>query len=490
MLAIRKQIIVLILGALFMINGINPIMSTTTRDGLIINPPSDPSSEVIGSWEGILKVMGMNLKIVFNIEKSDEGLKATMDSPDQGAFGIPVSEVLYEFPQLTLTIKNAGITYQGTLSEDYIKGNFSQSGQDYSLDLQRTLVKAERPIRPQEPQPPYPYHTEDVYFVNESAKIRLAGTLSTPFTNVPVPAVVLITGSGAQNRNEEILGHKPFLVIADHLTRNGFAVLRFDDRGYAESEGEFHTATTLDFATDAEAAVAYLQTRKEIDRNKIGLIGHSEGGIIASIVAARNESIGFIVLLAGTGLPGDQIMLMQQELIGRVMGTSEDDLAKTKRINQKTFEIVRAFEGQDRLSSELRAYISHLIDSGEITLPEGTTADVFLEQQMHQIDRPWMLQFLTLDPALYLEKVRCPVLALIGENDLQVPPLANLMAIQNALEKAGNTDITTLELPGLNHLFQHCETGSPDEYAKIAETFAPFALEIISTWLKERAANP
>ena len=300
------------------------------------------SQDVSGTWNGILKVQGMQLSLVFHINKTENGFSSTMDSPDQKAFGIPVTTTNFENLKLTIAIANARIEYEGVLGADgNINGTFKQSGQSFPMNLSKGKLEKEIIKRPQEPKNPYSYYTEEVVFENKVANINLAGTLSLPTKEGVFPAVILITGSGAQNRDEELLGHKPFLVIADYLTKNGIAVLRFDDRGTAMSKGDFKTATTLDFSTDVEAALQYLQTRKEIDQKKIGLIGHSEGGIIAPMVAAKSKNVSFIILLAGTGIPGDELLLLQQELIGRASGISEKDLKKSKIINIEVFELVK-----------------------------------------------------------------------------------------------------------------------------------------------------
>ncbi len=441
--------------------------------------------QFVGAWSGTLSVMGIKLRIVFNIVETDIGLTATMDSPDQGAFGIMVDGLVIQDNTIRMQVKSAGITYQGDLLAKEIKGTFAQGSQVYPLDLQSTQIQAGIPDRPQEPQPPFPYHTENIYFVNPIAGIRLAGTLTLPKSDNAVPVAVLISGSGPQDRNEEIMGHKPFLVIADHLTRQGIAVLRFDDRGVGESEGKFSGSTTADFATDVTAAVSYLRGRKEIDHSKIGLIGHSEGGIIAPIIAADDEGIAFIVLLAGTGIPGDQIILMQQELIGRASGISEEEINHTRQINQKSFEIIRSTDDPEARETMLRDYLLELIHSGEMDIPDQMSPEELLELQTRQIINPWMLHFLTYDPAPVLERVTCPVLALIGDKDLQVPSEINLQAIRKALEKGGSQYITTIELPGLNHLFQHCDTGSPLKYGVLTETFAVHVLELMADWIRD-----
>jgi len=445
------------------------------------------AQDISGQWNGLLNIQGIQLRLVFHISQLENGYTATMDSPDQGVKDIPVTSIAFEDKVLKLEVASAGIQYEGTLNESSIfEGTFKQGGMSLPLELTMDEVKAEKMKRPQEPIPPHPYYTEEVKFNNKKAKIKLAGTLTLPSKKGNFPAVILISGSGPQNRNEELMGHKPFLVLADYLTRNGIAVLRFDDRGTAESTGDFETATTFDFATDVESAVRYLKKRKEIDNTNIGLIGHSEGGIIAPIVAANSDDVGFIVLLAGTGIRGDQLLLLQQELIGRASGMSEMDLEKTLQVNKGSFDLIVQSEDTDSLQKQLTEYLKQsLSDYPQSAIPQGMTEAAFIELQVNQLTSPWMSNFIKYDPSLVLEKVSCPVLAINGEKDLQVPPSVNLEAIETALEKGGNQQVTTKELANLNHLFQTCETGSPNEYAQIEETFSPVALKVISTWVNE-----
>ena len=442
--------------------------------------------EISGTWNGILKVQGMQLSLVFNINNTDKGFSSTMDSPDQKAFGIPVTTTNFENSKLTIAIANAGIEYEGVLvSDGNIIGTFKQSDQNFPMNLSKGKVEKEVIKRPQEPQKPYPYYTEEVVFENKSANINLAGTLSLPKKEGLFPAVILITGSGAQNRDEELLGHKPFLVIADYLTKNGIAVFRFDDRGTAMSKGDFKTATSLDFATDVEAALEFLQTRKEIDQKKIGLIGHSEGGIIAPMVANKSRSVSFIILLAGTGIPGDELLLLQQELIGRASGISEQDLKKSNISNTEVFKIVKIATSSDQMKKDVTDFITNSIKSdSESKIPDGITESDFITMQVNEITSPWMQFFIKYNPSLALEKVKCPVLALNGDKDLQVPSKVNLEAINKALTKGGNKKVTIKELSNLNHLFQECKTGAPQEYSEIEQTFSPLALSEILNWIQ------
>jgi uncharacterized protein len=455
---------------------------------LLLLTGSALSQEFTGDWSGAIGISGSELHLVFHISKTADGYSSTMDSPDQGVNGIPVTTTLVRGKELTLRIERAGIEYAGTLDNDKeIIGVFNQSGQRFDLKLTRGGVKTAERKRPQEPQVPFPYYTEEVTFRNPKAgNIELAGTLTLPKPpegkagkKDRFPVVILISGSGPQNRNEELLGHQPFLVLADHLTRNGIGVLRFDDRGTGASKGDFKTATTMDFATDVEAALAYLQTRKEVDKQQIGLIGHSEGGLIAPIVASRNKDVAYTVLLAGPGIRGSEILLMQQELIGRANGVPEEELQEAQRVNTIAFGIVLEEQDQAAMETKLRAYLTEEYDK----LPDSLREDGMIEQVMAQLNTPWMLTFMRFDPATALQLVQCPVLALNGSKDLQVPADANLAAIETALKTGGNRQITIVKLDGLNHLFQECTTGSPSEYLEIEQTFSPQALTAVSDWI-------
>ncbi len=450
------------------------------------------NNEIIeGAWQGILKVSGTELRIVFKLSQGPEGiLTATMDSPDQGVKDIPVDEVIFENGNLRLEIKSAMVIFEGKLQDDglSIEGEWKQSGQSFPLVLKRVDEPAEV-RRPQEPKKPYPYEEEEVVYENKQAAVKLAGTLTIPAQEGPFPAVLLISGSGPQDRNETLLGHQPFLVLADYLTRCGIAVLRVDDRGVGKSGGDFTQATSEDFASDVLAGLEYLKSRKEIDPKKIGLIGHSEGGIIAPMVAVQSSDIAFIILMAGTGLTGEEILYLQTDLIARAEGVSDEVIAKNLSLQEQMFTIVK--EEKDSISAEkrLRTILEDVISELELSEKERQTAEARAEAQIELILSPWFRYFLTYDPSPTLMKVKCPVLAINGEKDLQVPPKENLAAIEEALKAGGNNNYTIKELSGLNHLFQTAETGSLSEYAKIEETISPTALKIMSDWILEQTED-
>ena len=441
------------------------------------------AQDISGQWNGVLKVSGTQLRLVFNIIKTDNGYSSTMDSPDQGAKGIAVTKTTFESLVLKIELTPMLIEYTGTFENNVFVGDFKQGGQSFPMNLSRETIEKETVVRLQEPLKPYSYYSEEVVFENKKDAITLSGTLTMPAKDGNYPAVILITGSGPQNRDEELLGHKPFLVLSDYLTKQGIAVLRYDDRGTGQSKGDFKTATSLNFADDAEFAVEYLLTRKEINKKKIGLIGHSEGGLIAPIVAARSKNVAFIVLLAGTGIPGGDLLLLQKELIERASGVSEEEIKKGQENNKSAFQMITKSTNNEQLNTDLSAYFRKQLKESPAAKPETLTEDEFINMELKQVTSPWMQFFIKYDPSPVLKDVKCPVLALNGEKDLQVPPKVNLAAIKAGLEKGGNKRITVKELPGLNHLFQECKTGSPDEYAKIEQTFSPIALKEISDWI-------
>jgi len=444
------------------------------------------AQDISGPWSGILQVPGAQLRLVLHLTKINEGYSATMDSPDQGAKGIPVNSVEFTNSALKLTMTSLNAEYTGVLGTDNIfKGTFKQNDHSFPLDLKRGDLEKPKIARPQEPVKPYPYYSEDIKFSNEEAQISLAGTLTLPAKEGQFPAVILISGSGPQNRDEELLGHKPFLVLADYLTKNGIAVLRYDDRGTAQSTGTFGTATTKEFATDVKSAINYLKTRKEINLKNIGLIGHSEGGIIAPMIAADSKDVAFIILLAAPGIPGDQLIIKQANLVNKANGLTDDVVNRIDVLNKKGFGILKEKSDFSEIKKALTSIVKETIQLLPASQqPPANQKDEYFANYINQISTPWFQYLIRYNPAEVLEKVKCPVLALNGEKDLQVPPKEDLEGIKKALEKGGNKNFTIKELPNLNHLFQESETGSPNEYAKIEQTFSPTALTEISNWIK------
>ncbi|MDQ6665132.1 MAG: alpha/beta fold hydrolase [Acidobacteriota bacterium] len=435
-----------------------------------------------GLWLGTLDAGAMKLRIAFHLSKSPAGtlsgnLTGTFDSLDQGASGLPISSGSQKNGSVSLEMAKLHASYEGTLSADGMEmsGAFKQGGATLPLNLRKT-EKLPDTSRPQEPKKPYPYREEDVTYPNAKARVQLAGTLTLPPGNGPFPAVLLITGSGPQDRDEAMMGHRPFLVIADHLTRQGIAVLRVDDRGIGKSTGSFALATTADFADDADAGVQFLKARKEINPGRIGLIGHSEGAIIAPMIAARSHDVAFIVLMAGTAVPGDQVSLFQQRAINKSSGMPDAIVAQNEAIQNKLAAIVKQEDDLKVTDSRVRALLQ---ESG---MPEAA-----IDMKTQTVLSPWLRFFWKYDPAPALRKTKQPVLAMNGALDTQVSPRQNLPLIVQALEDGGNGDYEIVTFPNLNHLFQTAKTGAVSEYSTISETIAPAALDVMTAWILRHA---
>lgn len=443
----------------------------------------DPS----GSWLGRLSTGGVWLRIVFNVSADDAGhLSATMDSPDQGAKGIPMEETIFTADTLIIKAPMMRGQYRGVMVNDTsIEGTWTQSGLDYQLNLTRQLEEFKL-NRPQEPQPPFPYIEERIKFPSLTGDFELGATMTLPGENGPYPAVILVSGSGSQNRDEEIFGHKPFLVLADHLTRGGIAVLRYDDRGVGESGGDAAGATSGDLAGDARAAINYLLTRSDIARDKIGVIGHSEGGLIGLKLAAESGDIAFLVSLAGPGVKGRTILEDQTEYISRLGGLPEDVIEQSMQVNRKIYGIMEEYEDpQEGIDSIFAFVTAFYTEQGmEKEIIDQVTANI--SKSINPGSYPWLRYFVLSDPGSYFADIKCPVLALNGEKDCQVMAEKNVDALVSGLKDAGNDDLTGKIFPGLNHLFQTSDTGLPDEYGEIEETMSPEVLDVILQWISKR----
>lgn len=444
------------------------------------------AQDITGDWNSALKIQTLQLRLVFHIQNENGILSATMDSPDQNGFGIPAEKITFDAPYLSIEIPKLRFNYEGKVNADFteIEGALTQMGQSFPLNMQRNKIARKLAVRPQTPAIPYPYYVDEVIYENKTAGIQLAGTLTLPDEKGVYPTVILISGSGPQNRDEELLGHQPFLVIADYLTQRGIGVLRFDDRGVGLSTGEHSTATSADFATDVQAGIDYLKTRKEVKHDQIGLMGHSEGGLIAPMVAKENEDVAFMILLAGPGIPAPELLLKQVELIGRVSGSPEAVLQEDLSLSKQSYDLVLSEHNTAILEKKLTQLFSTAYDNStpEEQKKAGNKSD-FVAAQVQTLTSPWFQYFLKYNPSTALQKVSCPVLAINGENDLQVSSKENLAGIEEALQKANNKNVTIQELKGLNHLFQHSATGAPSEYQTIDETFAPEALKLIGDWI-------
>ena len=456
------------------------------------------AQDMTGSWQGLIPAGEKNIRLIFNIHKSGDEYSTTMDSPDQNAYGIKCSKTIVTNDSLVIGIDIIKGGYKGKWDgADQIQGVYSQGEGSIRINLRR-LQKEEIPkspatkIKPQTPRPPFNYISEEVMYDNVLQQIRLGATLTKPKGEGKFPVVLMITGSGPQDRDETIGMHKSFLVIADYLTNLGIAVLRVDDRGMGKSSGDFSAATSADFATDVMAGIDYLKTRKDIDTTKIGLMGHSEGGFIAPYVAARRKDVAFMVLLAGPVVGGKQTMYYQA-VEKALPNKSENDRHAYGQLYNKMLEIALHDEAAKDIPNYVRnVYVNWKKQQPDSTLKallQGSDEAVIksMASGFSDLKRSWWRFFLTYDIAKDLQKIRIPVLALNGGSDEQVDPKANLAYIKQILTKNKNPQFKVYEVPGVNHLFQHCKAcGSVEEYLALEETFDSGTLNMIGAWIKER----
>ncbi|ARN78773.1 hypothetical protein BST97_12645 [Nonlabens spongiae] len=438
-----------------------------------------------GTWTGGIQ----GLPLIFQIDKTESGYTAKMQSPKQSKQFLPMTSVRVQSDSLIMKLDAYTIEYKGQLVGETISGIFTQGGMRFSMELSRKPFDPSSMKRPQDPEPPYAYQVEEVSFLNKDANnIKLAGTLTLPPGIKNPPVAVLISGSGPQNRNEELLNHRPFLVLADHLTKNGIAVLRYDDRGVGESEGNYATATSEDLATDAAAAVAYLKSRSDVDGNKIGLIGHSEGGLIAPMVIADyQDDVAFFISLAGPGVSGKEVLLPQLKKIAILNGASEELANYENQMFKTVFEKINNHPklSQAEMSKEIEEIISDFVANGSEDFKKGYNQET-QQSIAQQFSQDWMRFFITHDPTNDLQKVDVPTLLLNGSLDYQIIPELNLPEMEKKIKSNGNEDVTVIEFDGMNHLFQNATTGAGYEYEMIDETIAPKVLSTISEWINER----
>lgn len=435
------------------------------------NPPK-------GIWVGKVDLPTVKLTCVFYFTESDSGrLNILLDIPEQKAKGL-MNEVLRVTADSLVfkTLETGRIFYGEILNDTTIKGEWIKN----RIGIPLTLVKSDiAPTlnRPQTPQPPFPYLSEDVEFTNRKSGLKLAGTLTIPKNTRNCPAVVMISGSGAQDRDETIFEHKMFWVVADYFARNGIAVLRVDDRGVGGSEGNIAQSTSEDFAEDALAGIAFLKEQNNIDPYKLGLIGHSEGGLIAPIAATQSDDIAFFIMMAGPGMIGEQILYEQNDLSLKAAGMPEYAINQNRMVQQGIFEVLKNQPDSVKALEELRIKMSQGFYPG--MTPEMQKA---VDAKIAGVNNNWFRYFLSYDPQPTLARVECPVLALNGGKDVQVP-VSNLEAIKKAITEGGNPNIKTIAFPELNHLFQNCTTGAVAEYAQIEETIDPEVLSIMKDWI-------
>lgn len=436
------------------------------------------AQDIVGNWVGQLQSSGIKLRLVFHFTNLNDTLNCTLDSPDQSAFGLKAEKNYFQNDSVFVQFGKLQASYKGMLQEDTIKGVFIQNNQQFPLNLIKTSQNDFSIKRPQNPIKPYPYLSKDVMIKTRDGRV-LAGTLTQPPKGKIKHAVLLVSGSGPQNRDEEILNHKPFLVLSDYLTKKGIAILRYDDRGVGKSTGNFSKATTFDLAEDALFAFNYLE--KKYKKSKVGIIGHSEGGLIAPIIASENTNVDFIVLMAGPSVTGKEVILDQSELIMRKSGMPDSLISNQIEFSKELLDFIIDEKNKEDLKKKSIDLTKSLITKYHIEVPSYSTIDKVSRQTVETYLSPWMNTFLKINPLDYISKVNCPILALFGGNDLQVSLRANLMKMYKQSKEKPNMKVKVFE--GLNHLFQKSETGLPSEYGQIEETLNEGVMKEIAGWI-------
>ena len=434
-----------------------------------------------GDWYSTIEVVG--LPIVFHIKKEKKHYQITVDSPKQDAFGMPGNISLAKNNFIDIQMPKLGVTFQGTYHSDSIRGIFKQGPISETMTFYRVKRETQGFTRPQHPKAPYSYIRENIKFHNKKDSIFLSGTLTLPQSKTKVPAAILVSGSGPQNRDEEIMGHRPFWVIADYLTNLGYAVLRYDDRGTYDSEGDYSTATTSDFVQDAASALSYLKNHNKVDSNKIVVIGHSEGGLIANILGAKISNLSGIISLAGTSIRGDSILNIQTKLIAESNGDVGREFELAYGYNKKIWSSMVSSESIIDFEKELASISKDFVKSfkQEKLIKRSEKAGGIDEIKRTWLN-PWIYEFVRYSPSKDIPQIGCHVLVLIGSRDIQVTSKENIEGYKRLLPK-NNKLHKLLELKGLNHLFQRCTTCTISEYGQLEETFSTIALEEIRSFL-------
>lgn len=444
------------------------------------------AQNISGVWHGKAKTPDdKEILFVFLFEKNQEKYNTTMAVPTFNVSGIKPKVTAFKEGHLTIDASELGMRYEGVWNEttNQIEGTYTEGGVKLVLTLKKGNPEMAKINRPQEPVKPYPYYQEEVVFENAEAGIKLSGTFTKPNHKGQYPVVILISGSGRHDRNGSMMTHRPFLVLSDYLTRNNIAVLRYDDRGFGESTGDFSKATTADFAQDVLSAVHYLKSRSDINPNQIGLIGHSEGGIIAPLAVNQTKDISFIVTLAATGIPGSEVAVMQSKSLRPFPVPDEKIFEENVR---NSIKIASSNKDISQKRKELTAHNNtYLAPILKLLGATDENISAFVEKETESVLKPWNTYFYNYNPAYELEKLSIPMLSLNGSKDTQVNASINQNAIRNALIKGGNKNYKVMELENMNHLFQECKTGNINEYKDIEQTMSPVALEEISNWILE-----
>jgi pimeloyl-ACP methyl ester carboxylesterase len=481
------------LGHFFRVALLGVLTATTLPATMPAAPTADapaiPGKGLVGSWLGTLNVNGgvIKLRLALDVTERDGKLSAVLNSIDQNS-KIPASSVTSTADTASFECATINGRFAGRFSADgsEIVGTWSQGGGSLPLTLKRQ-TQAFVLNRPQEPGRPYPYREQEVTFRNDAAGISLAGTLTLPRGEGAFPAVVLMSGSGPQDRDEALMGHKPFLILADHLTRAGIAVLRYDDRGIGKSGGNFATATHRDFASDGRAAFQYLKTRPEIDSKRIGLLGHSEGSVYAPLIARDSPDVAYVVLLAGVGVPVRALLDRQAADILKASNLPYEKTPALNAIDDQLYAGLRTIKGETERVDFVRARLREALALYPESLRNALgMSETTIEQQTRMLASPWFVELSQYDPRETLPAIQCPVLALFGTKDMQVAAEPNSAGMKAAFASAGNRRVTIRIFDGLNHLFQHASTGAPAEYGTLEETMAPEVLNTVSSWIQKQ----
>ncbi len=474
------------------LSGLTTVVALVVVAPVVAEEPAPaPEVDLTGHWEGEIDLPGAPLVVKLDFQPAaPSGWSGTIDIPAQSAFGLPLREITVDGDRARFAIDGVpgAPTFDGRLVDGELTGTFTQGAARLSFRLGRETL--ETTGRPQDPKPPFPYREEEAVYAN--GDVTLAGTLTIPPGEGPFAAVVLVSGSGAQNRDEELFDHRPFRVLADALARRGIAVLRSDDRGVGGSSGSVELSTTSDFAADVLSAIEWLRARPEVAPNRIGILGHSEGGLVGPLAASRSDTVAFVVMLAGPGVSGREILPLQTRLQAAAAGADPATLDRQVELLEEIVDTALSGAEEGAVRERLMALALEQFELGGEAAREALGDDprAAIEPQLDRLLTPWFQYFLEHDPRPVLREVEVPVLALNGELDLQVDADQNLPVIEEQLAAAGNADVTVRKLPGLNHLFQRAERGTVDEYGRIEETMSPEVLKLVGDWIVERFVTP
>lgn len=450
------------------------------------------SRRIIGTWMGEITSGEQSFRLVFHIRAVDDMLTCTLDSPDQGAIGLPIKGISFLGDELKIDASNLSAAYNGKMNvgDTTIIGSWIQEGGSFPLSLSRQEGGV-RLNRPQEPQPPFPYTTTQISIDNTAGGAILSATLTTPKGKGPFAAAVLLSDTGPHNRDGEVMGHKPFWVLADFLARNGIATLRMDDRGVGKSTGNFRAATTKDLASDALVAFKVLYGQPTVNKKRVGFIGHGEGAVVAAMATGGEPKVSFLVMLNGMGITGEELLVRQARAIAKASGMPESAAKEAETVNRSMYDIVKNEPDNPRAVDKL-TQLAWSVANSQPSLSGNERRAVVddISRSFPTLLLPWYRSFLILNPSTYLSKIRVPLLALSGANDLEVSADENLKAIEVALREGGNVNFKVLKLDNLNHLLQHCKSGLPNEYGVIEETISPDILRLVKDWIKTEVGQP